>query len=252
VIPYALASGLLPAKSSDARGVLDYMLGHGSRLLGLVRFNYYPVAPGAARPGGLPGYRSSGADDVYGLDVARFLADNDEPDQLVLSLYGQLAAGMTLETFVSGEGSTIAPAPGEYYRSMYLPPNSLSNATFLETLRLMLIHETTDESGAPTGLELAYATPRAWLSDGKAIRVRDAPTSFGRISFSIARRGRAVRVTVDPPAAPELRLRLRLPAGERIASVRLAGRPGRYDAKTGTIDLTGQTGHLVLDATLAR
>ena len=34
----------------------------------------------------------SGTDQVYGLNVARFLADNDQPDQLVLSLYGHARA----------------------------------------------------------------------------------------------------------------------------------------------------------------
>jgi hypothetical protein len=250
VIPYALASGLLTPGSAEARGVLAYLLGHGSRLLGLVRFNYYPVAPGAARPGGLPGYRSSGADDVYGLDLARFLVDNDVPDQLVLNLYGQLAAGMTIGTFVSGEGSTIAPVPGEYYRSMYLPPNSLSNATFLETLRLMLIHETTDAAGVPAGLELAYATPRAWLRPGQRILVRNAPTSFGRISFTIAAAPRSVRVHLEVPAARSLRilrLRLRTPSRTLIASVSLDGRAWReFDPAAETIDLSGRTGSLSL------
>ena len=40
VMPYALASGILPPKSGEARGVLRYMLGHGSRLLGLVRADH--------------------------------------------------------------------------------------------------------------------------------------------------------------------------------------------------------------------
>ena len=53
-----------------------------------------------------PGYQRPGTDDVYGTNVARFLADNDQPEQLLLSLYGKLAAGMTQNTFVSGEGST--------------------------------------------------------------------------------------------------------------------------------------------------
>src|SRR5262249_921729 len=136
VLPHALASGPLHPNSGQAAGVLAYLAEHGSRLLGLVRFNYYPVPLGRSRPSAMPGYQTSGSDDVYGLNVARFLADNDLPDQLVLSLYGQLAGGMTEGTFVSGEGATIAPVAGEYYRSMYLPPNSTSNAAFLEYLRL--------------------------------------------------------------------------------------------------------------------
>src|SRR5207247_2654388 len=89
-----------------------------------------------------PPYPTSGTDQVYGLNVARLLADEDRPDQLVLSLYGQLAAAMTERTFVAGEGATVAPLRGESYRSMYLPPNGAANASFLETLRLRLPHGT--------------------------------------------------------------------------------------------------------------
>ena len=88
VMPYALASGLFPPQSREAKGVLRYMLGHGSRLLGLVRADAYTLYGHARFP-------RSGTDQVYGLNMARFLADNDRPDLLVLSLYGQLAAGMT-------------------------------------------------------------------------------------------------------------------------------------------------------------
>jgi hypothetical protein len=247
VMLYALASGFFAPHGREANGLLRYLLGHGSRLLGVVRAKadtLYRKQP----------YPASGIDQVYGLSVSRFLADNDQSDQLVLSLYGTLAAAMTPNTFVSGETSTVMPLAGADYRAMDRPPNLGGNAAFLETLRLMLVHETRDPDGTPRGLELAFATPRAWLSDGKTIGVRHAPTSFGRVSFSIARRGRIVHVTVDvpPPAAGELELRLRLPGGERIGAVRLAGHAVRYEAKTGTIDLTGRTGHLELDATLAQ
>jgi hypothetical protein len=254
VIPDALASGLIRPLSAEAAGVVRYLLGHGSRLLGLLRFNYYPVPVGEARVGGLPGYRSSGTDDVYLLSLERFLADNHEADQLVLSLYGQLAAGMTDGTFVSGEGATIAPVPGEGYRSMYLPPNATSNAAFLECLRLLLVHETATVDGRPDGLELAYATPRPWLAAGKRMSVSHAPTSFGPISFAIVRSKDTVRIDVRPPTRVpprSLTLRLRLPAGGRIAGVELGGRPyGRVDRATGTIDLTGLKGAVELSATV--
>ena len=55
---------------------------------------------------------------------------------------------MTPETFVSGEAASVTPLGNRYYRSMYLPPNSASNAAFLETLRLILVHET-DLRGNP-------------------------------------------------------------------------------------------------------
>ncbi len=237
VMPYALASGLFPPGSPEAVGMHRYMANHGSRLLGLVRFRAFTNS-------GKPGYRSPGVDDVYGTNVVRFLADNDEPDQLVLSLYGKLGADMAPGTFVSGEGSTIGPVQGEYYRSMFRPPNSANNAFFLETLRLMLVHERTE------GLELAYATPRAWLLPGRVIAVRRALTSFGPVSYRLEARQWSVRVELDVPpglGSRSLKLRLRLPDEERIASVSVEGHSyARFDRSSETIDLTGQSGHVDL------
>ncbi|HEX7083842.1 MAG TPA: hypothetical protein VF186_06985 [Gaiellaceae bacterium] len=244
VMPYALASGLLPPGGRQATGALRYLLLHGSRLLGLVRSGGYALY------GKNPPPPTSATDEVYGINVARFLADNDQADQLVLSLYGDLAAGMTDGTFVSGEAASLAPLAGAGgYRAMYLPPNSAANGAFLETLRLMLVHETRDADGRPRGLQLAYATPRDWLRPGKRIAVGGMPTSFGRVSFEIRATTRSARVSVDVPSTRPARLglRLRLPAGRRITSVALDGRPfGRVDRATGTLDLSGLTGRLDL------
>jgi hypothetical protein len=244
VAPYAFASGLFAPGSTEANGALRYLLLHGARLLGLVRAGAYSLyGVEAVNP-------ASGVNTVYGLNAARFLADNDRPDQLVLSLYGQLAAGMAPGTFVSGEGISVFPLRGAYHRSMYLPPNGASNASFLETLRLMLVHESRSRALEPRGLELAYATPRAWLAPGKRVAVRNAPTSFGPVSFSITSQEGELRVAIDVPnLAPvhELRLRLRLPAGQRISGVMLDGRPySRFDPRTETLDLSGRTGNLAL------
>jgi hypothetical protein len=249
VIPYALASGFFRPHGRDAEGLLRYMLGHGSRLLGLVRAD-------AARLYGPNAHPLSGTDQVYGVNMSRFLADEDHPDQLVLSLYGALAAGMTPGTFVSGEAATVAPLGHAYERAMYLPPNGGANAAFLETLRLMLVHETRARDGAPRGLELAFATARPWLADEKTITVQDAPTSFGPVSYSIERQGNLVQAIVQPPTASppaSLRLRLRLPAGVRIRKVLLAGRPLPFDRASGTIDLTSQRRNATfeVDAVLA-
>src|SRR5438876_6879270 len=192
-MPYALASGLIAPGSPEATGVLRYMLLHGSRMLGLVRAGAFSIY------GKRPRYPESGVNPVYGLNVARFLADNDQADQLVLSLYGYLAIGLAPGTFVAGEAGSVAPVSGERYRSMYLPPNGASNATFLETLRLMLVHETRDPRGLPRGLELAYSTPRAWLLPGRRIEVSRMPTSFGPISFSIRAEKGSIDVSLDVP-----------------------------------------------------
>jgi hypothetical protein len=239
VMPYVLASGFVRPGSAEATGMLRYLLNHGSRFLGLVRF-----APHTGVTN--PGYQKPGVDDVYGTNVVRFLADNDQPDQLVLSLYGKLGADMTENTFVSGEGSTILPVAGQYYRSMHRPPNSANNAFFLETLRLLLVHETTDATGVPRGLELAYATPRAWLEPGKEIAVRRLQTSFGQLSYTLDAGATSVQASIDLPSGftGPLRLRMRLPAGQHLGTVTVNGKPWTQFVGPETIDLSGATGQV--------
>jgi hypothetical protein len=250
VMPYALASGLFVPRSREANGILDYMLRHGSRLLGLVRAGAYSIYGDAAA------YPVSGTNQVYGLNASRFLADEDRPGQLVLSLYGQLAAGMTPGTFVAGEAASVYPIAGEQERAMFLPPSNTSNAAFLETLRLVLVHETLAPDGAPAGLELAYATPRAWLAPGRRIAVRSLPTSFGPLSYTLRAGTRSVHLELDVPTRPGLRslsVRLRLPGGGRIGSVSVGGRAyRRVDPRSETIDLSGLRGRVDLVARYRR
>jgi hypothetical protein len=240
VMPYALASGFFPAHSREARGLVHYVLAHGSRLLGVSRADAHIIY--SNKPYG------SGLGAVYGLSMSRFMADNDHPDQLVLSLYGTIAIGMTPGTYISGEAISVVPVNGAYYRSMYMPPNSGANASYLETFRQLLVHERRGPSGAPTGLDLAFSTPRAWLATGKTISVQEAPTSFGLVSFSIARTGSRVDVDVTAPPKARVRIRLRLPAGERVRKVSL----GVLHAASGTIDLGTRQGTFALRATVTR
>ena len=246
VMPYVLATGLFPPDSGQARGVLRYLDTHGARLLGLVRTGAYGLyGPGEKL--------KSGSNPVYGLNVSRFLADNDRPDELVLSLYGQLATAMTPGTFVSGESVSIAPLDGRLYRSAFLPPNGTSNAAFLETLRLLVVHEAVDARGVPRGLELAYATPRGWLRTGRSIEVRSLATSFGPISYTLTSAPGTVTASIDVPDREPLRtlrLRLRLPAGKRITDVLVDGVRQAKPADGETISLPPQQGHVDVEATV--
>jgi hypothetical protein len=245
VVPYAFASGFFPAGGRQADGYIQYLLRHGSRMLGVPRADAHIIYGKDALGHNIPG--TAGLGQIYGLSVSRFLADNDRPDQLVLSLYGLLGIGMTPDTYVSGEAVSVVPLGDAYYRKTYMPPNIGANSTFLETLRLMLVHERRNGEGVPTGLDLAFATPRRWLADGQTIDVQRAPTSFGLISYTLEREAHQVVATLTiPSGVHSLRLRLRLPEGERVAAVRLGGRPVPFARSTGTIDLSGRHGQLQL------
>jgi hypothetical protein len=242
VMPYAFASGWFPPHSSASRGILRYLLSHGARLLGVPRTyarTVYGTAPGA------------GLAPVYGLGTSRFLADNDQPDQLALSLYGMLAVGMTDGTYISGEAVSVLPVKGTYDRAMFMPPNSGANASYLGTLRELLVHERRGPLGAPVGLDLAFSTPRAWLADGKQIDVRSAPTSFGKVSYTLERSGSTITGKLVIPYGPATRLRLRLPSGERLGPVLVGGTAVTAD-RSGTIDLGSRHGALAIRATIRR
>ena len=99
-------------------------------------------------------------DQVYGVNVARFLADADLPDQLVLSLYGTLAGAMTRDTFVSGEAATVAPlraaaarvdVPAAERRHEHRVPRDAAARARPRAPR---------PRGAPSGLELALSPLR--------------------------------------------------------------------------------------------
>lgn len=249
--PYVAASGFLDRELVS--GYYRYLKNHGAFFLGMVRFNYYPVAVGDYRKDGLPGYKTTGVDNVYGLNISRVIAMMDDPDRLVLSLYAKLAHGMTRKTFISGEGDTVGPYPGEYYRTSYLSPSSFNNSWFLLMLRLMLIYEAEGETGAPAELHLAYSTPRGWLAQGKQIRVEKAPTLFGELDYLIASEidNGKINVTVTMPSrvnvAKRTSIRLRTPGKRRIERVELNGEVHRaFDADQETIDLTGKRGILQL------
>jgi hypothetical protein len=178
------------------------------------------------------------------------------PDLLALTLYAKLAHGVTRGTFIAGEGDTIGPVPrgtcakqpgGEYYRSMYLPPSSANNDLFLATLRELLVHWLANEDGRPYGLWLAHSTPRAWLAHGKRIVLRDVPTPFGGLNYSIDSRVDVgyLDVEVSVPSRRrigELKLRVRTPRSKRLHVARI----GRVTLRPRgeTFDLTGRTGRL--------
>jgi hypothetical protein len=240
MMPYAFSSGWFAPHTSRSRGILRYLLRHGSRLLGVTR-TYAGTVYGARGGAGLA--------PVYGLGTSRFFADNDQPDQLDLTLYGMLANGMTQGTFVSGEAVSLSPVDRTYDRAMFMPPNSGANASYLGTLRELLVHERRGPLGAPIGLDLAFSTPRAWLADGQTIEVTDAPTSFGKVSYSITRHGSSVVARLVLPRTQDARLRLRLPAGEQLSRVRV-GSSSVASGPGGTIDLGARHGQLLVRATV--
>jgi hypothetical protein len=167
-------------------------------------------------------------DDLYAIRYSNALLKRDEVDRALVTFYGKLAQGFTRETFIDGESSGIVPL-NQFGRQMGLPPNSTANASFLQQLRNLLVQDwDMDDDGKADTLNLAFATPRRWLEDGKRIAIKNAPTAFGPVSFELHREGNIVHAEIDLPGRmpSKARLRLRAPEGDR------------------EIDLTGKSGHI--------
>ncbi len=179
---------------------------------------------------------------LYGM---RYIVDTlrrDDPERALVSFYGMLAHGMTRNTFVGAEGTSLEPLD-EGGRFFYCPPNSSSNGQWLLTLRDLLVQDLdTNEDGRPETLRLAFATPRRWLADGKTISVERAPTAFGPVSYKIEshlNQGE-VRAEIQLPQrqSPEkIYFRARVPEGWKIISAKTADHVLPVDAK-GTVDLS--------------
>ena len=109
-----------------------------------------------------------------------------------------------------------------------------------------------DDDGRAETLRLAFATPRAWLEDGKHIAVKEAPTAFGPVSYTIssALSRKQINVEIDLPQRDikNTYIRLRLPAGREIGSVSM----GKLSSDGETIDITDLRGHVSIVATVAR
>ena len=235
--PYVLGSGVFGDESERTGWILDYLHQRGGVCMGMIRFHQHS---------GLFA-NENGLDDLYGLRYTLSLLRRDDVERAIVSFYGKLAQGLTRNTFIGAEGTSLIPLD-EWGRPMYLPPNSASNAFFLWTLRYMLIQDwDEDDDGKPDTLKLLFATPRHWLNDGANIKVQNAPTAFGRLSLEVAsrlKRGEVIVVVSLPDRTPNrCLLRLRLPDGWGIASVRIGRRELKFHPD-GTIDLSGLHGRL--------
>jgi hypothetical protein len=181
---------------------------------------------------------------LYGLRYELALLRRDDRDHALVGFYGQLAQGMTRETFIGAEGSRFLHGD-RHGRSMYLPPNCASNAMFLTTLRYLLVQDWDDDDGKPQTLRLLYGAPGRWLKDGAAIKVERAPTLFGEVSFRVESRlsrGEVLVLVEAPPRRPaKWLLRLPLPPGWRVASASI-GEDALKLSKDGAPDLSGREG----------
>ncbi|MEO5803735.1 MAG: hypothetical protein ABIR24_09400, partial [Verrucomicrobiota bacterium] len=230
--PYVLCSDLFGLNSERETQMLNYQYEHGGIGMGMVRFHQHS---------GLFA-NEDGVDDLYGLRHTEKLLQRDEVDRALVSFYGKLAHGLTRDTFIGAEGTSLRPLD-EFGRAMYLPPNSTANAFFLWTLRGLLMQDIdSNDDCAPDTLRLLFATPKSWLEDGKRIKVERAPTAFGEVSFNVTSHlsNGEIIAEVQPPSRnqpKQMLLRIRVPDGWKVISATSGNEKFTPDEK-GTIDVS--------------
>jgi hypothetical protein len=230
--PYLIGSGVFGDMGERTGWLLDYLHQRGGVCMGMIRFDQHSKLFA----------NENGLDDLYGLRYVTALLRRDEVDRALVSFYGKLAHGLTRDTFIGAEGTSLVPLD-EFGRPMYLPPNATSNALLLWTLRYLLVQDwDTDDDGRPDTLRVLFATPRRWLEDGATLRIDRAPTTFGEVSVIVQSRLRQgevmAEVTLPPEPPRSTLLRCRLPAGWRIVSAEVDGRKLPL-ATDGTAELSG-------------
>ena len=253
--PYALYANALGDAHPGTRAMLETFARRGGLCAGLVRF------AGHGEFGVFTSALEMGMDDLYGAKLSEAFARRDDPDPLVLALYGKLAIGLTPDTFIAGECASLAPSrihgPGaDDGRSLTLPPNSASQMFLAILLRHCLVFDMDSrEDGVFDTLRLAFSTPRRWLEEGQTIEVMGMPTAFGSVSYRLSsflksRRAVAAAVRVPVRRTPaHLFLRLRVPAARGPQRVTVNGKEHTgFDPQSGTLDLSGLQGSLEIEA----
>lgn len=230
--PYVIGSGVFGPGDERESWLIEYLQKHGGICMGMIRFDQHS---------GLFANENA-VDDLYTLRYVDKLAERDDVDRVLTGFYGKLAQGMTRDTFIGGEASSLKPLDG-FGRPLYLPPNSSANAFFLWTLRDLLVQDwDLNDDGQPETLRLMFATPRRWMNDGQEIKLDHAPTAFGEVSVRMYSKLSAGQVIVE--VAPPMRnppkqtlLRVRLPENWVLRSANVEGQNITFDMR-GTMDIT--------------
>ena len=162
-------------------------------------------------------FRNHGAanEPVYNQQGTVYLR-RDEPEAAIRAFYSMIACA-----FSHGQ---LSPLEHRWAWGQYFGPPSTDGAWF-ELYRNLIVREREDDS-----LILGQATPRAWLADGRRIRVERAPTYFGQVNLLLESRAAAGSITATLDWTPRRRpttllVRLRHPDRAPLRSVAVNGQP---------------------------
>ncbi|WBO23255.1 hypothetical protein [Sphingomonas abietis] len=188
-----LQPGVLPPDLEAL--VVDCLRGHGGTTLGVVA--------NIGRPD--PASRDILGFISYG--YAEALLRLDRIEEYLLFLYSHRFHAHTRGSWMGGEVSGIDGG-----LALFCIPAQL---TIPKLVRWMLVYEDQDADR----LHLARAVPTRWIMSGQPIAIRDAPTRWGKVGFSLRRSGPGIiegEISLPAKAPRETLLRVRLPADRQI------------------------------------
>jgi hypothetical protein len=164
----------------------------------------------------------------YYCRVAEVYALRDDVKPFVRSYFN------AIPTLVSGENLSF----WEHFHNTCGWNKTHETGWFLCQTRTMFVTEHGDE------LWLAPFVTNHWLKDGMKVVVRNAPTRFGKVNYTInsaAAKGYIEVVVELPPhiSAQKIVLRLRHPEGKRMRAVTVQGKPHTdFDSQEETVTFT--------------
>jgi hypothetical protein len=216
-------SGILT--KDEVKMIVDYRAHHHDTILGL------PTAYGY-NTGDLAGFLSYG--HGYGL------IQHDMIREALLMMYSDMAHQYTRGSWTAPETRSIVPDQGA---APYCTPAQLVVAMMTKWLLVF-------EDPQSDALWIGKAVPRDWLLDGKRVAVRNAPTRWGRIGFSIGSQIDSKQITaqINLPTgyAATTMLRLRAPDDVSLKSVTLNGKAWtNFDPKSETVTIPPGVGRSI-------
>lgn len=225
--------GVLPAESPEVEWMMNHME------------DVWFLAPGM---GDYPGERSR-ADwfnlggfsklQPYYTRIADIYALRDDVKPFIRSYFNTIPSLLSRETLSFWEHFHNTGAWNKTHETGY----------FLAQTAMMFADERGDE------LWLAPFVPSAWMIDGRTVVVRQAPTRFGPVAFTITSSvdDGFIEATVEPPtrSAPRaIVLRLRHPDGRAMRGVEVSGKACQtFDTKRETIRIEPTAGPIHVRAT---
>ena len=172
------------------------------------------------------------------------LVQTDRIREALLNLYSEMASQYTRGTWITPEERDPLTPGWERPPGCCARYSVAAQVTAAEIVRWLLVFE---DPAADT-VWLGKGIPMKWFEDGNTVTVEDAPTQWGRVSFSVMShlKSSSIESLVRVPEGGipvQIKLRLRTGPEFRIQSVTINGKPWKqFDPGSQVVDIPPKMG----------